>query len=110
MPQYAILIFEQETPNGIADIPPEILEEHGRVEARIKASGGSLVSGFATMPSSSARAIRDDVVTDGPFIESKEALAGFFIIEARDLEHASEIGRFVPIMNGGVEVRPLMNG
>ena len=55
-----------------------------------------------------ATTIRDDLVTDGPFIESKEALAGVFVIEARDLDHAIALARMTPIVDGGVEVRPLL--
>ena len=47
-------------------------------------------------------------MTDGPFVESKEAIAGIFVIEARDLDHAIELARMTPIMDGGVEVRPLL--
>ena len=47
-------------------------------------------------------------MTDGPFIETKEALAGVFVIEARDLDHALALARLTPIVDGGVEVRPLI--
>jgi hypothetical protein len=108
MAQYAILLFERETPNGAADIPPEIMEAHGQVPAKVEASGGKLLHGWATQPTTTSTSIRGDVVTDGPFIESKEALAGFFVVEARDLDHALAIGKMVPIVDGGVEVRPLL--
>jgi hypothetical protein len=49
------------------------------------------------------------VVTDGPFIEAKEVVAGFFVLEARDLDHAIEIARTNPATwRGGVEIRPLL--
>jgi hypothetical protein len=48
------------------------------------------------------------VVTDGPFIETKEALAGASVLEARDLDHAIALARLTPIVSGGVEVRPLI--
>jgi hypothetical protein len=108
MPQYAIMIWERETPNGIADIPPEILEAHGRVPEQVEALGSKILSALALQPTSTATSIRDDVVTDGPFVETKEALAGAFVVEARDLDHALAIGKLVPIMDGGVEVRPLI--
>ena len=47
-------------------------------------------------------------VTDGPFIETKEGLAGLTVIEARDLDHALELAKLVPVVKGGVEVRPLL--
>ena len=49
------------------------------------------------------------VVTDGPFIEAKEMVLGFLVIEARDLEQALEISKGCPILDdGSVEIRPVM--
>ncbi|HWN33721.1 MAG TPA: YciI family protein, partial [Pseudonocardia sp.] len=70
--------------------------------------GGREVGGLALEPTWTATSIRGGVVTDGPFIETKEALAGVFVIEARDLDHALELAKLTPIMDGGVEVRPLI--
>lgn len=110
MPHYAILIYERETPGGMADLPPEVLAAHGRVEALITASGGTLIAGYATEPDSMTRSRRGPVVTDGPFVTGEQAMAGFLVVEARDLGHAVEIGGFVPVLDGGVEVRPLLGG
>lgn len=110
MAQYAVLIYERETPGGAADIPPEVMEAHMQVPQKIEALGGNLLHGHATQPTTTATSIRGDIITDGPFIESKEALAGFFVIEARDLDHALAMAKVVPIMDGGVEVRPLLGG
>lgn len=47
-------------------------------------------------------------VTDGPFAETKEQLAGFYLIEAGDLDEAIEIAsRIPPAEVGGIEVRPI---
>ena len=46
-------------------------------------------------------------MTDGPFGETKEALGGYYIIEAPDLDAALEIAKDVPADFGGVEVRPI---
>jgi hypothetical protein len=47
-------------------------------------------------------------ITDGPFAETKEALAGFYLIEARDLNEAIQIAsRIPPAQVGSVEVRPV---
>ncbi|MGX7827303.1 YciI family protein [Actinokineospora sp. 24-640] len=109
MPQFAILIYERETPNGMADMPPEVMEAHGNVEGLVKESGGSVVAGFATEQTKLARSIRGEDVTTGAFhADNKQHLSGFFVVEARDIDHAVEIGKFVPIMDGGVEVRPLL--
>jgi hypothetical protein len=49
-------------------------------------------------------------VTDGPFTEAKDWVGGFTLVEARDIDHAVELSRGCPILEGGgsVEVRPVM--
>jgi hypothetical protein len=108
MTQYAVLMFERETPGGVADIPPEVMKAHGELPERIAEQGGRIVAGMALEQSGTATAIRGNLVTDGPFIETKEALAGIFVIEARDLDHALALAKLTPIVDGGVEVRPLI--
>jgi len=109
MAQYAILIYEKELPGGVADIPQEIMDAHMQVPAKVEALGAKIVNAQATQPTTTATTIRKGgVVTDGPFIESKEALAGFFVIEADDLDQAIAVGKCVPILEGGIEVRPLL--
>jgi len=105
MPQYAVLIFEQVAP---ADLPPEVMQGHLDLPARIAEAGGRVVAGLALEPPDTATTIRDGVLTDGPFIETKELLGGVFVLEARDLDHALALARLTPIVDGGVEVRPLV--
>jgi hypothetical protein len=102
MPQFAILLFE-----GAKELTPEVLEQHMTVGDRIKEAGGELVTGYATLPPETGRSVRGDQVTEGAFIPSDQPLAGFFIVEAADLDAAVKFGGFVPIIDGGVEVRPL---
>ena len=59
-------------------------------------------------PTQTATSIRGDVVTDGPFVETKEILGGYYLIEAKDLDEALAIGKLCPARFGGVEVRPVM--
>ena len=47
-------------------------------------------------------------VTDGAFAETKEALGGYYLIDAADLDEAIAIARQIPVVAGGVEVRPVM--
>jgi hypothetical protein len=105
MPQYAVMIFERVPPE---ELPPEVMEAHGALPARVAEAGGRVVAGLALEDPSTATSIRDDVLTDGPFIETKEVLGGVFVIEARDLDHALELAKMTPIVDGGVEVRPLI--
>jgi hypothetical protein len=52
---------------------------------------------------------KDRIVTDGPFVEAKDLILGFIVIEARDLAHATELAFGCPIVEGGgaVEIRPV---
>jgi hypothetical protein len=111
MPQYAILIYEKELPGGVDDIPPEVMEANLRAGEEIAAMGVRVVHEQALEPSAATRTIRKDgLVTDGPFLESKEVIAGLFVVEAADMEQAVAVGRLLPIMDGAVEVRPLLTG
>jgi len=50
----------------------------------------------------------DTAVTDGPFAETKEQLAGFYLIEARDLNDAIHVAaKIPPAREGSIEVRPV---
>ena len=111
MAEYLILINEDES--AYATAPPEVLQQvmdaHNRFAKQVEETGGSIVSGRALQPTMTATSIRGDVVTDGPFAETKEALGGYYLVEARDLDHALEIGKLTPARFGGVEVRPIMD-
>ena len=106
MPQYAVMIFE----SAPADQwPPEVNEQHMALAGRIAEAGGRVVAGMALRENSTATTIRGDLLTDGPFIETKEGLGGLFVLEARDLDHALALAKLTPIVDGGVEVRPLID-
>ena len=111
MTQYAILIYEAES--HYAGMTPEqgqqIMQAHGRFAQQIGEKGGKLLGGEALQPTGTATSIRGDVVTDGPFAETKEALGGFYLIDAPDLDHALDIAKLCPAPSGGVEVRPVMD-
>ena len=49
-------------------------------------------------------------VTDGPYVEAKDMVLGFIVVEARDLAHAAQLATGCPIVHGGgsVEIRPVM--
>jgi hypothetical protein len=77
----------------------------------VRASGHCIAS-EALQPVATATTVRvrngKVSVTDGPFAETKEALAGFYMIEARDLNEAIQVAsRIPPAEVGCVEVRPI---
>jgi hypothetical protein len=108
MPQYAVLIYNRELPDGF---PPEqlrdLMQANEELPARVAENGGQIVAGVALEPPATATAIRGGAFTDGPFAETKEAIAGFYVLEARDLDHALALAAMTPSIDGGVEVRPV---
>jgi hypothetical protein len=110
MSKYMILIFEREadyatmTPEGWASV----VDAHNAFTKAVPDLGGQIVGGEAVQQTNTAKSIRSGKITDGPFFESKEALAGYYVVEARDLDHALEIGKLTPAPLGGVEVRPVL--
>jgi hypothetical protein len=105
MPQYAVLIWETVPP---AELPQEVIDAHGAHPDLVAEGGGKVVAGIGLQPKTTATSIRGDILTDGPFIETKEDLAGMYVLEARDLDHALALAKLTPIVEGGVEVRPLL--
>ena len=107
MAQYAVLVYSP-APADPMSITPDYLALLERYPAQVEELGGTATIGFALQPSTTATSIRGDVVTDGPFIEAKEVVAGFFILEAPDFDVALQIAKLNPAtIDGGVEVRPL---
>ncbi|WP_125776509.1 YciI family protein [Antribacter gilvus] len=103
MAQYAILIYEAAA-RGTADEH----EEHADDLLR----SGAMVAAFGLQPSAMATTVSRDTITDGPFVDAKEVVAGFCIIEAPDLDAALKIARENPAARhgGSVEVRPVRGG
>jgi hypothetical protein len=106
MAQYVVLLYEDEA-GWQAGGPAAEAAMKGHEEFGEKYSS-SLRGGHALQATGTATTIRDGVVTDGPFAETKEALGGFYVIEADDLDQALAIAKEVPAPFGGVEVRPVM--
>lgn len=91
-----------------------IVERAEAVHAEIVASG-ELVEGVALADPLLARSVRPAAgggatVTDGPYLESKEQLAGYLVVDCETPERAVEIAASFPDtgMGGGVEIRPVM--
>ena len=111
MSQYAILIYED--PAYFESIPPEgwagVVEAHNTFTSKVAELGGSISGGGALAPTVTASTIKGGTVTDGPFFKTKEALLGYYVIEARDLDPAGEFAKLCPAAGGGVELRPIVD-
>lgn len=112
MTNYLVMIYSNEAAWEAAgpEIEDEVMQEHMTFG---QTYGHALRGGERLGSAASATSIRrgDDgevSLTDGTFAETKEVLAGFYVIEAADLDAALEIARHVPARHGGVEVRPIV--
>ena len=103
MAQYAILLY--------ADAVAGSGEAHDQ-HAQDLQDAGVMVAAFALQPAETATTVSGDTVTDGPFVDAKEVIAGICIVEAADLDAALEIARSNPSARygGSVEVRPVAGG
>jgi hypothetical protein len=113
MPQYAALTYTADVDWTLPEYGKQMQEystfgnEHGDV----------IRGGAALYPTSTATVVRvqgarggDVLTSDGPYAETKEALTGFYLIEAADLDAAVKIAAEIPAAwAGAVEVRPVID-
>lgn len=111
---YSILIYAAE---GIFDrLPPEeqeaILQKHNDLQEELAKKGQFAVARL--MPVASAVTVRpsqakdaDPVVVDGPFAETKERFAGFYVVDCETLDEAIALGSRLATSHDAIEVRPV---
>jgi hypothetical protein len=97
--------------NGNPAVGPAMLE---RYMEWVKSISGRMVASYKLYDQTGARlSVRGGEVVDGPFVETKEAIGGVFVIEAASLEEATALARACPVLlwqNGYVEVRAVERG
>ena len=106
--QYLLLIYDREERFAKGYDPGEMKEYKALGEEFAKLIKG----GNALQPTSTATTVRvregKRLTTDGPYVETKEQLGGYYLVEARDLDEAIAIAGKIPGARvGGVEVRPI---
>ena len=111
--QYALLIYTK--PGATEALGKDEAEAVHRQYLELKELPGML-GGAALHPAETATTVRvqDDrvLITDGPFADTKEIFAGFYLLEADDLDQATEIAARIPAarLGGSVEIRPVVTG
>jgi hypothetical protein len=112
--QYVLLIYanESETQARSAEEKGKIFSEYMQFSATTRKSG-HFKGGEPLEPVSTATTVRvregKVLKTDGPFAETREQLAGFYLVEAKDLDEAVGLAARIPdVRNGSIEVRPVM--
>lgn len=107
--QFLFLLYGDEAAE-LALTPEErraIVDRHVAFSKRLR-DEGRMLGGDALEPSSATVTVRGGRGTDGPFIETKEQLGGYYLIECADRDEAVEVAHGVPGSPGlVVEVRPL---
>jgi hypothetical protein len=113
--QYILQIYSQDGNGGTAYDSLSQAEKDavmGEYMAISQAQG--IVGGAQLQPPETATTVRvqggSTLTTDGPFTETKEALGGYYLFEADDLDAAIEIAARIPAarLGGAVEVRPVV--
>jgi hypothetical protein len=111
--QYLLMIYRNEAELGgmtAADIQ-KMSAEYGAFTQSIIQSG-NFKAGDALQPTTTATTVRvrdgKTLTTDGPFAETREQLAGYYLVEAKDLDAALVIAARIPGAKvGSIEVRPI---
>jgi hypothetical protein len=90
-----------------------IMNGHEPFQATLRETG-ELIGWAALADPSNSRMVRvsggNPAVTDGPFMESKEFLAGYYVVDCESVERACEVAAMMPeAAFNGVEVRPVMD-
>lgn len=108
--KYMLLLFNEERIDGPPT--PESMapwQAFGEEAAKV----ATMVSGEALQPTQTASVVSvrngGTIVTDGPFVDTKEQLGGFYVFDCKNLEVALELAAKIPwAPTGHIEVRPVM--
>ena len=114
--RYLVLIYTNPEARQLWEQLPEAeqaagLQAYAALNEELAASGEMIVSESLADPSLARHVtVRDGqaTMTDGPFAEAKEQLAGFYLVECQSIERATEVAARIPEAEAGViEVRPV---
>lgn len=112
--RYVLLIYESEADSArmTQEEITAMMQAHSAF-ANEAQKRGILTGGEALQPTSTATTIRirngKTLITDGPFAETKEQLAGSYILNCKDLDEAIEMAAKIPdALFGSIEIRPIL--
>jgi hypothetical protein len=112
--QYALLIYTAEPTEEVpADVMAEEMAGYNAFTQHIR-DRGAYLGGEALHDTSAATTVRvrdgQTLTTDGPFAETKEALGGFYLVEAADLDEVIGYAAMIPgARHGSIEIRPVFD-
>ncbi len=100
------------------DLTPEEVKQNladmGKFNDELTAAG-AMVTGAGLQERATGKTVHygkdgETVVSDGPFSETKEQIAGFWIVELESVDEALAWAKKIPFQGGHVEIRPLVSG
>ena len=112
--RYMLLVYSREQAPAYPESMQQIAEAHRRVMAEATQKG--ILEGAEPLrPTITATTVRPQngksIVLDGPFAETKEQLAGYYILNCKDLDEAIEWAKKIPSScrgsSGCIEIRPI---
>jgi hypothetical protein len=108
--RYMIQIFNDESDwaKVTDDLIRETAQAHYRFQLEVPELGGKIIGGEALELTNQSVTIQGGTVTDGPFLELRECIGGYYLIDADDLDIAIAIAKRCPA-SAGVEVRPVQD-
>jgi hypothetical protein len=110
--RYLLLIYgPEDVPDPTPDEQAEVMAAYNAFTEHIR-SKNAYLGGEALEPTPTATTVRvrdgQTLTTDGPFAETKEALGGYYLVEAKDLDEAIDFAARIPgAKTGSIEVRPI---
>lgn len=116
MAKYMLLIFGDA--QQWAAMTPEQAQAHDAAHEAFRAAAGSQIAGGGALePAPVATTLRSDgadgiITTDGPFLETKEAVGGYYLLEASDLDEVMKLASLLPEVrasHSAVEIRPAVD-
>jgi len=116
MAKYMLLIYGDDV--QWESMTPAQAEAHEAAHRAFRAAAGArMIGGEELAPIPNATTLRTDhadgiLTTDGPFLETKEALGGYYTLEAGDLDEVIALAALLPEVragHSGVEIRPVID-
>jgi hypothetical protein len=109
--RYVLLVCDDESVELSQEEVARLYAEYTACEDEMR-SRGVLVGRERLRPTSASTSVRvragQLVIADGPFAETKEQIAGYFVVDCADLDEAIEMARLIPAAeHGTIEVRPV---
>jgi hypothetical protein len=111
--KYVILLMNTEAAQNLTEADGQAW--YGEIGAWYEKGGGGsgklVETGYQLAPGNTAKTVRASGVTDGPFMETKEALGGYSVLDTDTIDEAVDIAKTWPGVDRGwmtVEVRPVV--